>query len=110
MLPSSNRLTIPLFAEVMDKGKLVHASFLSAKFIKKTGITRFSVVISKKVAKNATDRNKIRRRTYTALRPLLPYMPETHGVLMMKAGTNKLTIPALTSALKEIFVKSGFLK
>ncbi len=39
------------------------------------GFTRITVVVSKKVAKTAVSRNRIRRRVYEALRNNLEYIP-----------------------------------
>jgi ribonuclease P protein component len=111
MLPSSKRLTVPLFKEVMDKGKLFHSPYFSVKFLKMPGISRFSVAISKKVAKNAVDRNKLRRRIYSALRSLDAQIPTGfHGVFMAKAPVIKSTLPTLIKEAESIFVKSGIIK
>lgn len=111
MLPSSKRLTTPLFKEVMDKGKLVHSSFFSLKIMKATGESRFSVAVSKKIAKSAVERNKIRRRSYSAIRMVLPRLPEgIHGVFMAKAPILKSTLPDISKEVELIFVKSGLLK
>lgn len=111
MLPSSKRLTIPLFKQVMDKGKLFHSMLWSAKIAKTAGESRFSVAVSKKVAKSAVDRNKIRRRTYSALRSLYPRIsPGFHGVVMVKAPIAKSTLAAISKELEDFFVKTGLLK
>lgn len=110
MLPSTKRLTTPLFKEVMDKGKLFHGALSSAKFLKTTGASRFSVAVSKKVAKNATDRNKVRRRIYNVLRKIYINVPTgIHGVFMAKNTILKAKLPAIALDMKSIFVKSGLL-
>ena len=40
------------------------------------GFTRIAVVVSKKVAKSAVERNRIRRRVYEALRLNFEYIPK----------------------------------
>lgn len=111
MLRSSERLTVPLFKEVMDKGKLVHSPLFSAKLLKTTGTSRYSVAVSKKVAKNAVDRNRIRRRVYSAIRTLAPRLPRgINGVFMAKAGVLTGSFKSVAHGVEEIFVKSGILK
>jgi ribonuclease P protein component len=111
MLPSSKRLTIPLFKGVMDKGRIFHSPFFSAKMLKTEGMSRFSVAVSKKVAKNAIDRNKIRRRIYSTIRPLYPrIIPGIHGVIMPKSTVLKGTFAEKAQELEIFFVKMGILK
>lgn len=51
------------FASVLRKGKTVKGKFLILKFIKNNLTkSRFGFIISKKISKKATDRNKIKRR------------------------------------------------
>ncbi len=50
------------------RGKLVSLTFMPNA----RGKTRLAVVVSKKVAKSAVSRNRIRRRVYAAIQPLLP--------------------------------------
>lgn len=111
MLKSSQRLTIPLFKKVMDEGKIFHSPFFSAKLLKVEGPSRFSVAVSKKVAKSAVERNKTRRRVYSALRPLITKVsPDMHGVIMVKAPILKASLGEVSSATEAFFVKSGLMK
>ena len=111
MLPSSKRLSIPLLKTVMDKGRLVHSSLFSVKILKTAHSSRFSVVVSKKIAKSAVDRNKTRRRTFAALSTLYGRItPGTHAVFMVKAPLLKASLQEITHALEEFFVKTELLK
>lgn len=110
MLPSSRRLSIPLFKSVVDKGKLFHSPFFSAKMMRAEGPSRFSVVVSKKVAKNATDRNKIRRRMYSALIPFCKNVSGVHGVIMLKKEVIKASSDQISFELGVFFVKIGLMK
>jgi len=111
MLPSSQRLTTPLFKRVMDTGKIFHSPLFSAKILKADGSSRFSVAVSKKIAKNAVDRNRIRRRVYSALHTIGPKVSSGfHVVLMPKAPVASGPFAGITPALKEFFVKTGVLK
>lgn len=111
MLKSSLRLTTPLFNEVMDKGKLVHSPLFSAKFLKVVGPSRYAVAVSKKVAKKATDRNKVRRRVYSALRMFpLRIQQGIHAVFMPKESILKTSFKEIAVGIETVFVKSGIMK
>lgn len=57
-------------------GKTVRKPQMSLVFVDNSkGFTRIAVVVSKKVAKTAVERNRIRRRVYEALRKNLEYIP-----------------------------------
>ena len=60
-----------------QKGKTVRKSKMSLVFAENTRkFTRFAVVVSKKVAKTAVGRNKIRRRVYEVIRKNIEYIPK----------------------------------
>jgi len=54
----------------LSNGKSVFGSILSIRYLL-SNKTKISVSVSKKVAKNAVDRNRIRRRVYVAFRELV---------------------------------------
>ena len=82
-----------------------------ARLLKTDGTSRFSVAVPKKIAKNAVDRNKIRRRIYSALRPfILKITPGIQGVFIMKAPVIKSTFGDISSEMKSFFVKIGIMK
>lgn len=54
---------------VYQKGQTVRSQFCAARFaVNKRGSYRIAVVVSKKVAKSAPTRNRIRRRIYEVVR------------------------------------------
>ncbi len=58
-------------------GKTVRKPQMSLVFVENSrGFTRVSVVVSKKVAKLAVTRNRIRRRIYEAIRINFEYLPK----------------------------------
>ena len=70
-LPKSNRLTRDKdFKNVFDSGETVKDSFLFIKFLKNESrkSSRFGIVISSKVSKKATVRNRIRRQISEIIR------------------------------------------
>ncbi len=111
MLPSSKRLSTPLFKKVMEEGKIFHSPLFLARLLKVEGVNRFSVAVPKKIAKTAVERNKIRRRFYSALRPLDPKIsPSVQGVFIVKAPVIKSSLAEISSELKSFFVKIGLMK
>ncbi len=57
------------FLTVFKEGEKIQGRFFYLKFImKEEDLSRFGIVISKKVLRKATERNKIKRRTRAILR------------------------------------------
>lgn len=114
MLPSSQRLSVSLFSEVMKTGRLIHSTFFLIRVKKAgdtTGLSRFAFSVPKKVASTAVLRNKIRRRGYSAIRAILSSTATIptgfHFVFISKPEVKKATLPQLqadiTSSLKKLF-------
>jgi ribonuclease P protein component len=72
MIAKSFRLPKNDIKHILRKGFTVHSRFFIIKtFNSENENPRASVITSKKLAKKATTRNKIRRRTYEAFRLLV---------------------------------------
>lgn len=69
---------------VYRNGKTVRQGPLSLRFVTnpRRSKSRIAVVVSKKVAKRAVDRNRIRRRLYEAIRHELPGISEPHDIVV----------------------------
>ena len=79
---------------VYQNGKTLRRSRMSLVFAKNTrGFTRVGVVVSKKVAKLAVDRNRIRRRVYEALRLNMNYVPEGVDYIFVVYSKDVMKIP-----------------
>lgn len=79
---------------VYQHGKTLRRSKMSLVFAENTrGFTRFSVVVSKKVAKSAVERNRIRRRIYEALRMNMDYIPKKFDYIFVIYQKDVLTMP-----------------
>ncbi len=80
MLKKKERLTREAFNRFFSVGKRTHSPVLQVIFTPHT-VLHVSVVVSKKIAKQAVKRNKIRRRIYDIVRN---YSRETklHGVFI----------------------------
>ena len=114
MLKKTQRLTTRQFNEVMAKGKIVRSPLFLLRILDQAGPpndpgSRVSAVAPTKVAKKAVERNRIRRRVYAAVRPILPLMKEGVRVLILAK-----TVPAasadLTAELRTVFAKAGILE
>ncbi|OHA88175.1 MAG: ribonuclease P protein component [Candidatus Zambryskibacteria bacterium RIFCSPHIGHO2_01_FULL_43_27] len=70
MLPKKNKISIRMFPKERRPIKSMGSDSLSLSvfFQTKDDVPRASVVISKKIAKTAVERNKIRRRIFSILR------------------------------------------
>ncbi len=67
MLPKKKRITKDIFQTILKKGNIVSGSFFLFRYIKES-YPRYAFVVSKKIAKNATKRNSLRRKGYNILR------------------------------------------
>lgn len=82
---------------------------MSLKLLKTDGdlAHRFSFVISKKVAKTAVGRNKLRRRGYSTLATLLPsFKKKCAGIFFLKKGVAELSLSGFEYEMKELFHKA----
>jgi RNase P protein component len=92
MLPYSRRLRAAEVRTVIATGRpLGRAAHLSGKFLAAPGPLRSAVVVSKKVAKQAVVRNRLRRAAYRALQGV-----PGHGSAVF--FVTKLPAPPLQSA------------
>ena len=79
---------------VYKHGKTLRTSKMSLTFTENTrGFTRIAVVVSKKVAKSAVKRNRIRRRVYEALRLNLDLIPKKTDFIFIIYSDDILTMP-----------------
>ena len=70
---------------VLANGVTARGRELSIKFVdnKRRRYSRVAIIVSKKVAKHATDRNRIRRRLYEVMRGYIPRFNRTVDVVVM---------------------------
>ncbi|MEY2664398.1 MAG: Ribonuclease [Candidatus Parcubacteria bacterium] len=99
------------------KGRLVHSRFFIIKVVKVDEKSRFAVSAPKKVAKSAVDRNKIQRRTYSAIREIFfskkaqkEAQKNIQAVFIAKNPVLTATLPQITEDIRTAFVKIGILE
>ncbi len=110
MFPKEKRLNTALFKEVMTSGKAFHSSFFTLKVLKKDSKSLFSVSVSKKVAKSAVLRNKIRRRIYSVIRSIENKIKDGFYIILIAKEPTKTDFEIIKEEVNNIFVKSGLLK
>ncbi|MBQ3292875.1 ribonuclease P protein component [Candidatus Saccharibacteria bacterium] len=94
---------------VYKKGKTVRRAGFSLVFCENTrGFIRIAVVVSKKVAKTAVARNRIRRRVYEAIRKNMEFIPLKQDYIFVvydkKAG--EMPYDDLVKSLGELVAES----
>src|SRR5581483_6403257 len=96
-----------LFPSILEKSTLRSTEYFTLRFMKKMAQpSRFSVVVSKKVAKTAVGRNKYKRKINTALRELVdkksPKMA-VYGLIFAKKGIDTLSYPQIKEQMAELW-------
>src|SRR4051812_39629925 len=90
MLPHSKRVSRVLFEKTQRKSKLFHSVSFSARIGEVPHEpSRFSFVISKKVAAKATKRNRMRRHGYEAVQSFLKGLKPGFVVIFYPKKTAK---------------------
>ena len=84
MLPKRERLSAAEVREVLAKGRSVKGTFASAKFLSGGSAHKIAVIVPKSLAHKATQRNRLRRAGYRALRSLTPPLPQGKIVLFVR--------------------------
>ena len=92
MFPKRQRISKGTFQDITSKGRRAATEHLTiTKTPLETGVlSRFAVVVSKKVAPTAVSRNLIRRRVFGALKELCGDEKAVAYVVFAKKGTPTL--------------------
>jgi ribonuclease P protein component len=109
MVPTNARISRAAFPAILKSGQRYHGTFVSAVAISSLS-PQISVVVSKKVAKSAVDRNRLRRRVYGVAERFIAEasLPAT-VIFLLKPGALRATrqvIAAETMALLAQITKS----
>ena len=107
MLPKKQRVSRKLF-EVVYRAS---GTFSSPFFVLKVALapeSRFAFSVSVKICPEAVDRNKLRRRGYSAARNLLLQI-KTPAIFLfiVRKGAEKLNFKKLQEEIKNILQKAG---
>jgi ribonuclease P protein component len=92
---------------VYKNGQAIRSHVITIKYTKnpRRRVSRFAVVVSKKVHKGAVGRNRIRRRIYEIVRHELPQFASAHDVAIMVFSSEVMAMPSdeLTEMVKQLF-------
>ena len=109
MLPRLNRLNKKTEIErVFKEGKAFKEDFLILKLVKNSlGKNRFGFIVSQKVSKKATIRNKIKRRLRGLIQSKLEKLKkEVDGVLIALPGLETKDFWEMEEVINKLFKKA----
>jgi ribonuclease P protein component len=110
MLPREKRITNTRdYQRVYQKGSFFSARLANINLIpNRSTMTRLGIVVTKKVAAKATERNLIKRRFREAARTLYDLLPAGYDIVVtIKGGSQKADFAEIEKELKEAFTKVG---
>jgi ribonuclease P protein component len=106
MLSKSNRLNIKTaFPKVRGSGKKIHHPLLSLYFLFDSEITepKLNVITSKKVAKSAVKRNRIRRLIHTVLQQNIDQLkPNTKSIFLVHKDFSNQKVEQISPLILEL--------
>jgi len=117
MLPRKNRLDLKKeFFQIKKNGKLVEGKFFSFLYnLQQTIVNKqesvFAFVVSKKIDKRATRRNRIKRLLSEVVRNFLPEIkPGVEGVFLAKKEILGKSFSEVKTEAEKIFKKESLLQ
>jgi ribonuclease P protein component len=100
------RLDRKSFKKVLEEGKTISTSFLVLKYLEQDlPYFRLGILITKKVSKKATERNKIKRRIREIVRLNLPETPKNLDMVFIVIPGIKNDFQVLKEKVLKIFSK-----
>lgn len=112
MLPRKRRVHKEEFGEVLKKGLSFHSVHFSLRGTKKDEVSpsKFSFVVSKKVAPRAVDRNLLRRQATSVLEKHLLGMKKGISVVFsFKMGSRGLPFGQIETEITTLLKQSGLI-
>lgn len=113
MLPKANRLSKKKdFDQVFKKGKSFKEDFLILRFVlNKVKRCRFGIIISRKVSKKATVRNKLKRRISVLIEPkIMKIKKRVDVVLVALPNLEKKDFWEIEETVNKLFKKAKLIK
>lgn len=109
MLPKKQRVGRSAFSGIQKKGRKVHSKHFSFVFIDNKNTLQLSVVVSKKVIKSATERNKSKRVIYTTVKSYSKNLKSFSGIIYINKNVNTLESLEIKEELHDLFFKAELL-
>lgn len=113
MLPRGQKISRAVFGEVLNSKKSISSPFFSLRFYQteKTTPSRFSFVVSKKIASSAVERNTLKRRGYSFLQKNKERIrPAFVAAFFLKKGAEKLSTARFGDEVASLLLKTGVWK
>jgi len=116
MIPKKRRLKSSQFKEVFNSSlsRSLSSSLLTLVYLEKKpkdlDQAQVSVVVPKKVVKKSVDRNKVKRRVYSANGKGFDHYPPIQAVLIVKLGVLKSSIDDIKIQVDEMVKKIKYKK
>ncbi len=104
MLLRKNRLSRKEFGLVLGSRVFANGTHFLLKKGLDSSVPKIAVSVSKKVSKSSVTRNKIRRRVYSTLRPLIGSLSGTY-LFTAKKGAEKIKGEDLKEEVTELLNK-----
>jgi len=108
MLASTYRLRKKEVERIYKKGHFLSQNFLNLRFLEnRTNHFRFAIVIPKTVAKLATSRNRLKRKTSVVLENLLPHLSgHLDCMIIFKKAPDEIELePVFTKLFQDSRIK-----
>lgn len=117
MLPRSHTLRSGEFSQILKEGKTIRSPLFvlrikkaTVKSAKTEKTSRFSVVVSKKIAKTAVERNFTRRKVYSALETFIKDIPAGYeGVISVAIPLANTPYATVLGGLRNIFSQASLI-
>jgi ribonuclease P protein component len=109
VLPKENRLSKKEIRQVFKRGKVIYGDlFLLKVCLNSLNLSRFSIIVPKKVAKKATQRNRIKRLARESLRKKLPKIkPGFDGVFIATSKILEKDYWEIDEEIEKLLNKAG---
>jgi ribonuclease P protein component len=102
----SKKYKLPIQDFVGRSGKIVRGSHFFLKiFLSTAEVSRFGIIISKKVSNKATERNRIKRLIFSFFQKKVNQLPINNYLLITMPSLGKLKKEAIINELEEIIKK-----
>lgn len=106
MPPKKSRMNRKVFKN-LSRGKTFQGDFLSLRIAKTKDNTKTTFIASKKVAKSAVARNRLRRRGYAALTNFIKKIPEGNLLAFyFKTGAEKISYQETSREVKGLLIRA----
>lgn len=104
MLPKKERLDTKRFDEIIASGRNINAGAFYLKALNNDSL-RFSVVIPKKVAKNAIKRHVFKRRVFNIIRENKALFPAGDYIVFANKEVLDMNVEQITENIKNMAQK-----